>query len=119
MVRKWAVVILTILLALVVLAPPAMATHKAGHDYPPGCFNEPPAHARDHKCWRHGFGTPPEGRTSLARLRRLMNRSFSQEADPSGISVWMIALVTAGTFSVVLMADHRRRAQALRRRLRA
>lgn len=117
MVRKWALVLFTVLLALTLLVSPALATHKPGHDYPPGCFNEPPPQAQDHKCWKHGFSSPPESQTSLERLERTAFNTIGQE-DP-GITVWMISLVALGAFAVVLTADHRRRAQALRRRLRA
>jgi hypothetical protein len=105
--------ILATLVVLVVFAPAALASHKPGHQYPPGCENEPPPQAKDHKCWKHGFSSPPESKASLENLRQVLEISASEQAP--GITLGMIMLAAAGTLTVVLTTQHRRRLQALRR----
>jgi hypothetical protein len=112
MIKKLLVAVPAILVALTLFAAPALASHKAGHQYPPGCENEPPPQARDHKCWKHGFSSPPESKASLENLRHVLDTSAPEQA--SGITVGMLMLAV-GTLAVFLVVEHRRRLQALRR----
>lgn len=108
MTRKAGSAVLLILAVLVLSAAPAFAHHKPDH-YPPGCqpgfskgrSSEAPG------CQKH------QGGGSLSELRHLFRTSASEEAP--GITIGMISLAVLGTFAVVLMVQHRRRLQALRR----
>jgi len=108
MIKKLLVAVPAILVALTLFAAPAFAHHKPDH-YPPGCqpgFSEGRS-SEAPGCQKH----PGEG-SSLSELRRIVQ---TLPGEASGITVGMISLGALGTFAAVLMVQHRRRLQALRR----
>ena len=104
--RKLLFVLSLAVAAVVFAAPVALAGHKPGHHYPPGC-TRPPASSSP-GCQKHTGASS----STLERLRALRTR-FTAEPE-SGITIGWLTVAGVGTFSVLYAVRRRRRLQALR-----
>jgi hypothetical protein len=111
MTKKFLIAVPAILVTLLLFASPALARHRTDHQYPPGCDRGNPA-PQSHKCWKHGFSDPPESKASLTNLRHVLDTSAPEQGP--GITIGMVMLA-GSLLTVVLLVEHRRRLQALRR----
>jgi len=106
--RKMGTAILMMVAILVLSAAPAFAHHKSTH-YPPGCQ---PGFSQGKSSDAPGCQKHQGTSSSLSDLREAFESVPA--AEPFGITVGML-MVAGSVLAVVLVVQHRRRLQALRR----